>query len=181
MGIFGRDERTPESKPATQQPTKTPMPSGPPTATGRTIISGANTLEGTVAGPGDVQVDGRITGAVDITGNLLVADHGVVEGKIKARSVTVAGSVKGDITGIERIELQPSSKVEGNITAPRILINDGATFDGKVFMKDPGKHTSGSGQGANITTSSARRTEIKNDEQPEGDTKEDTKDQTPSS
>jgi len=176
MGIFGRDEHTPESEPATQKPTKTPAPQDSQTGTGRTIISGANTLEGTVAGSGDVQVDGRINGAVDTTGHILIADQGVVEGKIKASTVTVAGRVRGDITGTERIELYPSSKVEGNITAPRILINDGATFDGKVFMKDPGgKHKSGSSHGADIATSSARRKENNKDEKPGDDAEDKTK------
>ena len=49
----------------------------------------------------------------------------------------VAGEIKGNVTADERIELRPSARLLGNMTAPRILIQDGATFEGKVEMKPP--------------------------------------------
>ena len=172
MGIFGRDERSPEDKPAVQQPANRPPPSGPRIPGGATVIAPGNNIEGTVRGPGDVRVEGSVKGAVDISGNLLVAEKGGVDGTISAASVIVAGRVKGDIAAAERIELQPSCKVEGNITAPRILINDGATFDGQVFMKDPGggKLAAAAAPQA-VTTSSARRKDGEPDEEKKPDEK----------
>jgi cytoskeletal protein CcmA (bactofilin family) len=155
MGIFGRDED--ESAASQPQPARQPQGSAQPPST-VTVIARSNRVEGTVLGSGDIRVEGHIQGAVDSTGQLLVAENGRVEGKISSRGVTVSGRVQGDILAKERIELQASAVVEGNITAPRILINDGATFDGQVLMKDPAEHAPG-GSKTPITTSSARRPE----------------------
>jgi hypothetical protein len=84
------------------------------------------------------------------------APSGLVEGKIAARSIIVAGRVIGDLLAAERIELGSSCTMEGNITAPRIQIHDGATFDGQVLMKKPSGWNAGADSGS-ITTSSARR------------------------
>ena len=59
------------------------------------------------------------------------------EASVHGRAVIVAGRVIGDITADDKIELQPTAEVDGDITAPRILIEDGATFRGKVTMKPP--------------------------------------------
>jgi cytoskeletal protein CcmA (bactofilin family) len=64
--------------------------------------------------------------------------------------VVVAGTVAADITADEKIELEASARVDGNITAPRILIKDGATFKGQVNMKDPDSRPA-------VRTSSARK------------------------
>jgi len=64
--------------------------------------------------------------------------------------VAIAGTVVGDVTADEKIELEPTARVEGNITAPRILIRDGATFKGQVNMKDPERRPP-------VRTSSARK------------------------
>jgi cytoskeletal protein CcmA (bactofilin family) len=69
---------------------------------------------------------------------------------VHGKTVTVAGTVTGDITADDRIELEPSARVDGNITAPRILIQDGATFRGQVNMKEPSKRQ-------DLKTSSARK------------------------
>jgi cytoskeletal protein CcmA (bactofilin family) len=49
----------------------------------------------------------------------------------------VAGTVKGDVLADDKIELKPSANLQGNITAPSILIQEGATFEGQVYMQKP--------------------------------------------
>ena len=62
--------------------------------------------------------------------------HGaLVTAKIKAASVVVAGTVSGEITATERIEIRPSAKISGNLTAPRIAMHEGAMFEGHCAMK----------------------------------------------
>jgi cytoskeletal protein CcmA (bactofilin family) len=86
-----------------------------------------------------VTVEGELSGNLDAAGHLLVAESGRVDANLHGRNVTIAGKVHGDVTADERIELEPAAEVQGNITAPRILIKDGATFEGQVFMKSPTK------------------------------------------
>jgi len=101
------------------------------------VIAQGCRFDGSVSGSGDIQVEGELAGEVASTGNLLVAENGTVRATVHARTVVVAGSVEGDVSADEKIELKPSANLRGNITAPRIMIQDGATFEGQVFMKNP--------------------------------------------
>jgi cytoskeletal protein CcmA (bactofilin family) len=149
MGIFGRDEPNPDLQPA--QPTAKPAVSPtPPDAADRTMIARPSKIEGRISGSGEIVVNGLVNGTIDATGTVKVAEQGRVEAIVHGRVVTVAGAVAGDITADERIELEPSARVDGNITAPRILIKDGATFRGQVNMREPEKRPS-------VRTSSARK------------------------
>jgi cytoskeletal protein CcmA (bactofilin family) len=155
MGLFGRGARAPGGHPVAPPPPARQQ-GGPAAAAAVTVISRQNRIEGTILGTGDVRIDGQLKGAVDLSGQLVVSDSGLIDGTVIAKSVVVAGSMIGDVTAIERIELNPTAKVQGNITAPRILIHDGASFNGQVFMKEPDARPGAEPQPP-ITTSSARR------------------------
>jgi len=149
MGIFGRDEENPG-----QQPAQSKMrPSTSPTATeagDRTVIARPTKIEGRISGSGEIIVNGLVTGTIEATGTVKVAEQGRVEATVHGKIVSVAGAVVGDITADEIIELEISAQVDGNITAPRILIKDGANFRGQVNMRKPEK-------GPSLQTSSARK------------------------
>lgn len=163
MGLFGRDDRSePQRKETTAQTRPRQASTGERAASGVSVIARPTRIEGTILGSEEVRVEGHVNGTVDITSRLVVAEGGLVQGKISARSVLVAGNVIGDLLAAERIELGPTCRVEGSITAPRILIQAGATFDGQVLMKKPSDWDAEAGSTATITTSSARRTDLPN-------------------
>ncbi len=137
MGIFGRDERNSHSKHPASTPSGSQQEAGLTPSAGSTVIARGNRIQGTITGSSDVEIEGELKGAVDGTGHLKVAAQGVVEGNLAARTVVVAGTVRGDILAGETIQLETSATVEGNITAPRIQMADGATFEGEVHMKSP--------------------------------------------
>ena len=149
MGIFGRDEETNDQRSA-QPVAKTATSSSQKTTAERTIIARPSVIEGHVSGSGEIVVNGLVKGTIDASGTVRIAELGRVEATIHGRVVGVAGAVAGDITADDKIELEATAKVDGNITAPRILINDGATFKGQVNMKDPEKRPQ-------VRTSSARK------------------------
>lgn len=149
MGIFGRNEPNPEQQAA--QPNAKPAASPGLQDTGdRTVIARPSKIEGRVSGSGEIVVNGLVNGTIDATGTVKIAEQGRVEATVHGRVVNVAGSIAGDITADERIELEPSARVDGNITAPRILIKDGATFRGQVNMREPVRQSV-------VRTSSARK------------------------
>jgi cytoskeletal protein CcmA (bactofilin family) len=138
MGLFGREENA--QKAADVEPARPPRPeatSGPQEPGDRTIVAHSVCVEGTLAGSGEIIVHGKVKGAIEGSGSVHVAARGEVTASIHGRSVRVTGTVKGNISADERIELEPASRVEGDITAPRILIKDGATFVGQVNMRSP--------------------------------------------
>jgi len=157
MGIFGRDDRsTPSSTPAQAPARQQAKPQAP--AESVTTIARPTHIDGTLVGEADVQIHGELTGKVDCSGKVFVAESGKVKALLHARTVVVAGNVEGDVTADEKIELRPSAHLVGNITAPRILIEEGASFEGQVNMHSPDrkktaptsaarKGTSASGEG----------------------------------
>ena len=148
MGLFGQDEKAPETK--TPQPPRKAGASPAPGSEKRTVIARPTTVEGRVLGPGEILVEGMIKGTIEIDGKVRVAEQGRVEAEVHARLVTVAGTIIGNITADDRIVLEPTAQVDGNITAPRILIEDGATFKGQVNMRAPERS-------GTLQTSSARK------------------------
>ncbi len=137
MGLFGRDETARRSTPTDGQTAPSNASSPAPEKGDRTVIASSVHFEGTLQGSGEILVHGKLTGTIDGSSTIHVAARGSVNAAVHGRSVVVAGTVKGDITADERIELEPSAKVDGDITAPRILIKDGATFRGQVNMQAP--------------------------------------------
>jgi cytoskeletal protein CcmA (bactofilin family) len=137
MGIFGRDERSSPGKTSSHAALGGRSHGGPAGLTGgSTVIARGNRIEGTISGSSDIQVDGDLQGSIDGSGVVRVAAQGRVEGTVAGRVVVVAGTVRGDIAAVETVELESSAKVSGDITAPRIRIADGASFDGQVVMKE---------------------------------------------
>lgn len=117
-----------------------PMPSAPaedePLAASRIASIGRSvSVKGDLTGDEDIYVEGKIDGRVELAKHhLIVGPNGEVRGEIKARQVTVVGLVEGDITVTERIEVCDTGVVDGDITTPRLLIQEGATFNGNITM-----------------------------------------------
>ncbi len=81
------------------------------------------------------RIDGQVDGEINAKDSLTIGESAVVAAQIKADSVIVAGKVSGDIIAVHRIEIRPSAKVLGNITAPTLVINEGALFEGHCAMQ----------------------------------------------
>jgi cytoskeletal protein CcmA (bactofilin family) len=114
------------------------------------MIARPSKIEGRISGSGEIIVNGLVNGTIEATGTVRIAQQGQVDATVHGKIVSVAGTVSGDITADERIELETSAHVDGNITAPRILIKDGATFRGQVNMREPANRPP-------VRTSSARK------------------------
>ena len=101
------------------------------------------TIRGDVTGDEDLHIQGRIEGTVDLKQHsVTVGPEGRVKANIKGRMVTIEGEVTGDVRGQEQVALRSASKVTGDITAPRVVLEDGATFLGSIDMsgKTPSVH-----------------------------------------
>ncbi len=78
-------------------------------------------------------IEGEIEGTINIRGKRLsISNRALVKGEVRARIVQVRGTVKGDVHGDEVVHLHSSASVTGNVHCKRILIDDGAQFDGTL-------------------------------------------------
>lgn len=82
-----------------------------------------------------LRIDGHLTGKVfSESGTLIIGSTGRVDANISVASALVNGTVNGDIIASEKIELGRTARVVGNIQTPRIVIEDGAVFEGGCTM-----------------------------------------------
>lgn len=92
-------------------------------------------IKGELRAQEDVVIAGRIEGTIIVDGHLVMVEPGGhVAADVTARGIVVSGHVNGTLIAEERIELRSSAQVEGEITAPRIAMADGAIFRGRVEM-----------------------------------------------
>ena len=109
-------------------------------------------IEGTIKSTQDLRIDGKVTGTIEVSHHsLIVGASAQIDGNLVAKSMIVSGTVRGDLTATERIDVQETASVQGNLVAPRLVVAAGAYILGKVDV--PGTR----GAAAGLTSSSARR------------------------
>ena len=93
------------------------------------------TVKGKVSGGGNLIVMGTLEGEFDLNGELVVAPSALVNGDVKAVSVTVSGGFSGSLTAKQKIHLEKSAVVNGRLLAPKLSVADGAVLNGEIEMK----------------------------------------------
>jgi cytoskeletal protein CcmA (bactofilin family) len=104
-----------------------------------TILADDIDFTGVVQFEKPLMVKGRINGEINANGDLYVDDGAVVEAEIKANMVSARGKINGNIEARSKVELFSTSVITGDIVAPKIEIETGATFNGKCIMKGGNK------------------------------------------
>lgn len=99
-----------------------------------TIISAGVVFEGKIKSNGNVRVDGTINGDIDAAGNVTVGESGEINGEIKAGVITVGGSINGTVESKEKVILETKSCLKGDLITKILVVEEGATFDGKSSM-----------------------------------------------
>ena len=99
-----------------------------------TVIGEGITVDGEVTGDEPVVVEGTVKGRIDLDSTVVVAEQGTVEADIESVEVDISGSMTGNITGGDRVDIKPVGRMVGDIKALRILIADGASFKGHIDM-----------------------------------------------
>lgn len=97
-------------------------------------VIGANThIEGVFTSSGNVRMDGQFSGALEISGNILVGESADIRADINARNISIAGSVRGNVCG-NKVQLLRTGRIWGDITASALTTEEGAFIDGKITM-----------------------------------------------
>ena len=97
-----------------------------------TVIGNDVVIKGEITVEKGLRVDGQIEGAVTTKGRVLVGKTGQLNAEVNAGSVQVEGKVRGNITASDRVILEATSIVTGDLTSIKLVVNEGATFVGKV-------------------------------------------------
>lgn len=96
-------------------------------------IGGSVLVKGAVVSTEDLMIDGQVEGTIELGNHSLTIGSGAkVIADLVAKSVTVAGTVKGSVMGSAKVELKSTARLEGDVTAPKFVMEDGAVLIGKV-------------------------------------------------
>ena len=81
------------------------------------------------------RIDGKFKGKILSGNTLIIGENGDVEADIEVRSVSINGKVKGSINTMDRVEIFSKGRVTGKIIAPKLIIEEGAFFQGSCQME----------------------------------------------
>ncbi len=119
-----------------------PEPSAPlGGGSGKNVLSADVEIKGTIKFDNELICDGKIEGEIISDGILVIGKNATVRGEVMTKAVTVHGTVLGNITVSEKAELKASAQLTGDLTASRIVIEEGASFTGKSEVT-PNKNSS---------------------------------------
>lgn len=100
------------------------------------ILSTGVKLVGKLSSDGNVRIDGEFDGELIINGNLTLGDKSSSKGLIRASNITCGGIVTGIIEASEKLILESTAKVEGDISSKILIINEGASFKGRSNLQE---------------------------------------------
>jgi cytoskeletal protein CcmA (bactofilin family) len=102
----------------------------------RATIGPSIIIKGDLSGGEDLVIEGRVEGRVDLKQhNVTVGRSGRVKADIFGKIVTVEGEVDGNVFAQEQAILRQAGAIRGNITAPRVILEDGSRFKGSIDME----------------------------------------------
>jgi cytoskeletal protein CcmA (bactofilin family) len=96
-------------------------------------IGTAVRVEGKVVSSEDLTIDGDVEGAIEVGDhNLTIGEGAAVKADLLGKTITIAGTVTGNVKAVEKVDLRASGAVQGDISAPRFVMVEGASVTGKV-------------------------------------------------
>jgi cytoskeletal protein CcmA (bactofilin family) len=101
-----------------------------------TILSPDIEFSGVLACEKSFLIRGKVSGEIAAAGLLVIDEQAVVEANIRAGTVIILGSVKGNVVATEKVELTSTGKLAGNVTAPDIHMEAGHYFNGRSTMTE---------------------------------------------
>lgn len=132
-------KRTDSDRPFDENLNEIPDPAPPPATAPANVhaaaIGPSIVVRGDITGDEDLLIHGRVEGSLELPKNdLTVGPDGKVKADLKALKIEVQGEVTGDLNGTDRVVIRRSGTVEGNIVAPRVVLEDGCRFKGSIDM-----------------------------------------------
>ena len=127
-------------RPVSAAPMTTASPTNPnpePKRSGdRATIGPSIIIKGDLSGGEDLVIEGRVEGKVDLKQhNVTIGRNGRVKADVFGKVITIEGEVDGNVFAQEQAILRQAGAIRGNITAPRVILEDGSRFKGSIDME----------------------------------------------
>jgi cytoskeletal protein CcmA (bactofilin family) len=132
------------SSPAKGTPSQPAQTMNPPAAprsqasSGRDVVNIGKSvvIKGELNGSEDLTIEGQVDGKIELREHVLtIGANGKIKAQVFAKSIIVLGEVVGNITASEKVDIKDGGSVDGDITAPKVAIAEGAHFRGSIDMQ----------------------------------------------
>ncbi len=101
-----------------------------------TLIGKGSQFEGNLNVQNSLRIDGKLKGNIKSSDSIIIGKEGDVEGDIEVKNAVIGGKVKGKISATGKVTLESSSVFFGTMRATKLVIDEGAVFDGTSHMKE---------------------------------------------
>ncbi len=98
------------------------------------LIGPGTVIEGKLRSRGNIRIDGKVVGDLLASESVSIGPSGEIEGSVSAKNISVGGKIKGCITAQEKLIFESKSIVNGDIRTAKLVIDEGAVFDGNCCM-----------------------------------------------
>lgn len=113
------------------------------------IVGPGMTVVGNCESDGTIRIEGTVNGSVKAGKAVVIGKQGLVSGDIMTQDAVISGRVEGKLVAASRLELQPTSRIEGEVHTRRMQLAEGAIINGSVHMgADVAKSFAKPGSGA---------------------------------
>lgn len=104
-----------------------------------TIVGKGSSFEGTLKVEQSLRVDGRVKGHISTTDSLVIGKEGEIEGEINTKNAVIGGRVRAKVNASGKVVLESKAIFIGEMKTARLVIDDGAVFEGRCSMQKDNK------------------------------------------
>lgn len=103
------------------------------TSTINTLVEGTQ-VQGEITAQNDLRIDGSITGTIRCEGKLIIGISGRIDGTVNCQNAVIEGKFKGEMNVVEVLDVRETASVQGEIKTSKLLVQNGASFNGNCDM-----------------------------------------------
>jgi len=91
-------------------------------------------VKGNISSEQSIRIEGKITGNITSNNSITIGKSGISSGRLEAEYINILGNSKGTIVSGKKLNILSNAKFNGNITSPKVIIDEGGIFNGNMNM-----------------------------------------------
>lgn len=107
----------------------------PPASPGYALLDAHLVIHGDMETTGSIRIDGHLEGDIRRADIVVIGVGASVVGDVTAREIVIGGTITGQVQASERVELQATAIVTGDLHAQSVLMQEGGVVNGAVLMR----------------------------------------------
>jgi cytoskeletal protein CcmA (bactofilin family) len=107
----------------------------------QSLIAADVEITGTIKSSSGLRIEGKLDGELVCSADAIIGKSAVIKGNLSVNSIIIEGSIEGNITAKDKIDMKSTAKVHGDIVAKRLAVEDGVTFIGRSEVNPSGSAT----------------------------------------